>query len=231
MLDVAVDCCYEVVDGVEDARASGLAGELGKEALDGVQPGAGCRGEVERPSRIVGQPSEHLGVLVGSIVVHDGVDHIAGRYGVLDLVEKGDELLVAMARSAAAEHGALQRVQGGEQRGGTIAHVIVSEGRASAGLERQSWLGAVQGLDLALLIHRQHDRVTWWREVEAHHIVKLGRKPWVGRAFEGRIASRRMLPDKLIASRAMLPTRASRPGRSGWRGASAWRRNQRSQRQ
>ena len=63
-----------------------------------------CRGEVDRPSRI-GRPGEHLGVLVSGIV-HDGMSDPAGRRRVLDLVEQGGELLVAMTRRTAPECGA-----------------------------------------------------------------------------------------------------------------------------
>ena len=36
-------------------------------------------------------------MLVGGVVVHDGVDHLAGRHGVLDCVQEGDELLMTVA--------------------------------------------------------------------------------------------------------------------------------------
>ena len=97
---------------------------------------------MERPSRIVGQPGEHLGVLVSGVVVHVGMDDLCRRHRVLDLVEEGDELLVAMARRTAPENRALQRVQRSEQRGRAVADVIVGEGRTLARLERQSSLSS-----------------------------------------------------------------------------------------
>ena len=69
-------------------------------------------------------------------VQHD----LAGWRRVLDLVDEGDELPVAMPRRKAAEHGALQGVQRREQRGRAVADRVVGEGRALARLERQSWL-------------------------------------------------------------------------------------------
>jgi hypothetical protein len=33
---------------------------------------------VERPTRMTRQPSQHFGMFVGSIVVEDDVDHLAG---------------------------------------------------------------------------------------------------------------------------------------------------------
>src|SRR5215831_4857737 len=43
-------------------------------------------------------------------------------------------------------------------------------------LHRQSRLGAVEGLDLALLVNRQDHRVVWWIDVEAHYLLELGCK-------------------------------------------------------
>ena len=58
---------------------------------------------------------------------------------------------------AAADNAAFQHVEGGEQRGGAVALVVVGDGAAAAALERQARLGAVERLDLGLLIDRKHD--------------------------------------------------------------------------
>ena len=39
-----------------------------------------------------------------------------------------------------------------QQGGGAMALVVVGHRPAAAGLQRQAWLGAVEGLDLALLV-------------------------------------------------------------------------------
>jgi len=112
------------------------------------------------PPRVVGEPGDHLGMFVGRVVVHDGMDHFSGRNGVLDLVEESDELSMAVPRAAAPKNRSLQRAQCREQRGGAVADIVVRKGRALAALERQPGLGAVERLDLALLVDRQDDRVT-----------------------------------------------------------------------
>src|SRR4249919_3930125 len=48
----AVDGGLEVDDGVEGPSLEPALGELCEEALDGVEPGAGCRHEVEGPARM-----------------------------------------------------------------------------------------------------------------------------------------------------------------------------------
>jgi hypothetical protein len=49
---------------------------------------------MEGPARVAGEPGQDLGMLVGGIVVEDGVDHLARRHLALDRVQEADELLV-----------------------------------------------------------------------------------------------------------------------------------------
>jgi len=72
---------------------------------------------------VAGEPGSHLRLLVGGVVVEDHVHHLAGRDFCFDGVEEADELLMAMALHAAAEHRAVEHVEGGEQGGGSMALV------------------------------------------------------------------------------------------------------------
>src|SRR5918996_2980015 len=56
---------------------------------------------------------------MGGIVVEVHVDHPAGRDLALDRVQEADELLVAVALHALADHGALEHVQRGESAAAT----------------------------------------------------------------------------------------------------------------
>ena len=76
----AVDGGLEVDEGVEDAALEPALGQLGEEALDRVEPGAGGRREVEGEARMAVEPGAHLRVLVGGVVVEDDVDDLAGRH-------------------------------------------------------------------------------------------------------------------------------------------------------
>jgi|SRR6516162_5489119 len=73
---VGVDGGRQVGDLAEDAAANALAGHLGEEVLDGVEPGGGSRGEMEGPARMARQPGEHFGVFVGGIVVEHRMDDL-----------------------------------------------------------------------------------------------------------------------------------------------------------
>ena len=53
--DVAGNRAFEVVDRAKDASFEALPSELGEEAFHSIEPGAGGRREVERPSRMFGE--------------------------------------------------------------------------------------------------------------------------------------------------------------------------------
>src|SRR6202171_2832027 len=76
--------------------------------------GCGGRGEVERPAGMPGQPLAHLRMLVGRIVVDDGVDHFSHGNLLLDRVEEADKLLMAVALHVAADDSAVKDVEGCE---------------------------------------------------------------------------------------------------------------------
>ena len=81
-------------------------------------------------------------MLVGRMVVDDGMDHLPDRDLLLDGVEEADELLVAMALHVAADDGAVENVEGCEQRGGAVTFVVVRHRPGAAGLHRQTRLGS-----------------------------------------------------------------------------------------
>jgi hypothetical protein len=121
---------------------------------------------------------------VGGVVVEDGVDQLAGWHGGLDPVEEADELLVPVPRHALADDAAIQDIEGGEQRGRSVPDVIVGHGAGPALLHRQARLGAVERLDLALLVDREHDRVRRRVEIESDDVAQLRGERRVRRQLE-----------------------------------------------
>lgn len=73
-----------------------------------------------------------------------------------------------------------------------MAFVVVRQGAAPAGLQRQSRLGAVErlDLDLTLLIDRGHRGVRWRIEIEADNVGQLVGEVWVARPLERAAAMR-----------------------------------------
>src|SRR5262249_17288083 len=99
--DEAVDGGLELDEGAEDTALEAAPRELGEEAFEGVEPGAGSWGEVEDEGGRAAEPGLDLRMVVGGVVVDDDVDDLARRHLRLDGVEEADELLMAVARPAA----------------------------------------------------------------------------------------------------------------------------------
>src|SRR5208337_4573660 len=117
------------------------------------------------------QPRHNLWMLVGGVVVHDGMHQLASGHLGVDSIEKADELLVPMALHAAADDAALQHIEGGKQRGGAVPDVVVGHGAATSLLQGQSGLSAIERLDLALLVHRKNDGMSGGIDVEADDVA------------------------------------------------------------
>ena len=101
---------------------------------------------------------------------------LASRDLALDGIEKADEFEVAMALHAAANHGAVEHAERGEQGDGAVPLVIVRHGLAAPRLDRQSRLGAIERLDLALFVDRQHHYVGRRIDIEADDVGEFGGK-------------------------------------------------------
>ena len=71
---------------------------------------------MEGPAAMPYQPSTHFGMVVGGIVVDDGMDRLSQRHLGLDGVEEADELLMPMPLHVATDDRAVENVQRGKQR-------------------------------------------------------------------------------------------------------------------
>ena len=133
------------------------------------------------------------------VVVHHYVK-LAFGVGARDLPEECQELLAAVTRFAGGGDLAAGLLQGREQGRGAVAHVV---GRATLDqmrLRGQHRSGAVCGLDLALLVNRQHDvglmTAAFYKGVYRRAPVKGARStPWAAphggsRTAKGVLAAR-----------------------------------------
>ena len=78
---------------------------------------------------------------------------------------------MAMALHVAADDRAVEHVERGEQRRGAVALVVVGHGAGATLLHRQAGLGAVERLDLALLVDREDDGVGGRIDIEADDVA------------------------------------------------------------
>ena len=129
---------------------------------------------------MTGQPRLDLGVLVGGVVVGDQVDIEVRRDLPVDPVEEADELLMAVLLHALADHPTVEHIERREQGGGAVALVVVGHGSGPTLLHGQARLGAVERLDLGLLVHRQHDGVLRRVEIQPDHVLDLLSEPRIG---------------------------------------------------
>ncbi len=92
-----MDGIFEFPQGSEYAALETLLCELGKEAFDSVEPGSGCRGEVEDKPLMFFEPCHDVGMLVGGVIVDDDMDRLfLVNSGLDDVQKKPDELVMGI---------------------------------------------------------------------------------------------------------------------------------------
>src|SRR5580658_459345 len=126
-----------------------------------VEPGVG------------GQPAVDRGGLVGGDVVEDDVDVQAGGDGFVDGGQELAELDGAVPGVQRPDHFPGGQVEGGVQVRGAGPLVVVAGAGRDAGHHREDRSGAVQRLDLGLLIDTQHHRPLGRVQVQAGDVADL----------------------------------------------------------
>jgi hypothetical protein len=173
MLDPVVNRGLEFGDVVEGPSPDALASDFGEEPLNEVEPGTGCRREVQCEAFASRQPALNGRRLVGGVVVEDQVQiEMCGRLAV-DGFQKRQELVCPMARQTFANDSTGRHIERGEERRGAVALVIMGHRSGTALFQGQTRLRAVECLDLALLIDGKHQRLLRWIDVQADDVLDL----------------------------------------------------------
>src|SRR5438046_8444180 len=131
----AINRGLEIDDRAEHATCEPALGQLGKEALDGVEPGGRGRRVVEHKARMPAEPGPRLGMFVRAVIVEDHVNDLTDWDLGLDGIQEPDELLMPVTLHAASDHLAVEDVERGEQRGGAVPLVIMGHRPAVSRLE------------------------------------------------------------------------------------------------
>ena len=112
-------------DTAEHAATNLFGRQVTKDAFDQIEPRTTGRGEVHVHTRVARQPPLNHGVFVRGVIVGDQMQGLA----LGNLPDQSDEepqpFLVPMPRQAGGEEGALRDIEGGEERGGAMALVVV----------------------------------------------------------------------------------------------------------
>jgi hypothetical protein len=124
-------------------------------------------------ARMAEQPAPDQLGLVGPVVVEDQVDVKLGGDLLFETVQEGLELGRTVTPVRLADHLAGGDVEGGEERGGAGPAVVVGSPLGDARCQGQDGLGAVEGLDLALLVDARDHRPVGRVEVETDDVADL----------------------------------------------------------
>lgn len=168
--DVLLNRLNELLDAAEGSTANTPLRQVAEPAFDRVEPRTRRRDEVQMEAGMTSYPPAYGGVLVCRVIVQDQMQIESGRRLRLDLLEEPEKLLVSMAWQAVTDDRSVQHAQRCEERRRAVAFVVVRHRAATAFLHREARLGAVQGLDLALLVYAQDEGMFGRVQVQAHYI-------------------------------------------------------------
>ena len=138
---------------------------------------------MHRDPGILLQPGLDLGVLVRVVIVRDNTQALPG-VGAGDAFHEVQELGLAVPVVALIGDLPGGDLQCREQRRGAVALVVMGGLLRQAGPQWQDRGGAVQRLDLALLVHAQHDRVLRRRQIQPDHLAHLRLQLRIGGELE-----------------------------------------------
>src|SRR6476620_999613 len=94
--------------------------------------------------------------------------------GLRDLLEEPQELIRAVSRQAGLGDLPGGHLQGGEQGGGAVPHVVMGPLLRQVRSHRQDRRGPVQRLDLAFFVDREHHGLLRRVKVETNDVTDLG---------------------------------------------------------
>ena len=92
-----------------------LVGNLAEPALDQLKPGTGSRNKVQMEARMPLEPRLDARVLVGSVVVHDQVQIQLSWRVSIDVLQRANKSLMAVALHEVPDNPAIKLAERGEQ--------------------------------------------------------------------------------------------------------------------
>jgi hypothetical protein len=128
----AVDGSLQIKDRTEHAAFQAPFCQRCEEAVDGIEPRAVRRCEVEGEALMAGEPFMHFGVFVCRIIIKDHLNGLACGDLRLDGVQKADERLMPVALHVPADDGAVENDWRGRPRRRAVPLVILSHSSGGA---------------------------------------------------------------------------------------------------
>ena len=127
----------EFCDATKHSSPKAIDGEVPEEAFHHVQPGGAGGSKVEMKPGIALLPCRHLVMLVGRVVVADDVDFLFGGRASANQVKEPNPFLMAVLVHAASDDVAVGYIHRREERGGSMALVVMGQRLAPPFLERK----------------------------------------------------------------------------------------------
>src|SRR5438552_12266808 len=152
LLDISENAFLESFDAGNDAAPELILGQVVEESFDHVEPTAAGGREVEMRALVARRPAQNRRVFVGGIVVDDQVELFVGGRLAIDETQELQPFLMAMTLHVSGHHTAVEGVESGKQRGGSMPLVIMRHRMGTALFHGQTGLATVKSLDLALLV-------------------------------------------------------------------------------
>jgi hypothetical protein len=106
------------------------------------------------------------------------------RYGLLDLPEETQELLMPVAGLALCDHLSSGHIQRCKQGGGAVTDVVMRHPFHIPQAHGQQRLGPIQGLNLRLFVDAEHHRLVGRVQVQADDVADLFDEERIRRQFE-----------------------------------------------
>src|SRR5438552_13312197 len=190
MVEILLDRSDERGHVLEAAATNPFVGQLAKLAFGHVEPGTRRRNEMQMESRMAVEPAFHPRMFVRPVVVDDQMQIELGRGDAIDRLQEPEKLLMPMTGHTIPDHFAVEHAEGRKQGGRAVALVVVRPRPAAARLHRQARLSAVEGLDLTLLVHTQHQGLVRRIQIQPDDIRELLDEVLVAAEFEALLATR-----------------------------------------
>jgi hypothetical protein len=188
--DVIANGCFKAAGAAEDATTELLLGQEAKPALDEVEPRGASWGEVQMKAWALAQPALNSGSFMSPVVVEDQMDLELWRKLRLDLVKELAKLKGTVAPMKLADDLAGLSVQGGEERSSAVALVVRSPAFRLSRPHGQSWLRAIQRLNLRLFVNAQYQRPIRRSQIKPNYISYFIDEQRIPRKFEALAAVR-----------------------------------------
>lgn len=179
-----VDALNELPDVPKRTAADRAVRDHAEPAFNLIEPGRVRRREVDVVARVVYEPTFHGRVLVCRVVVDDEMHVELRRDAVIEVAQERQEFLVTMSWLALRDDRAACDIERSEQRGRSMAVVVMGDTFNVPESDRQERLGAFECLNLRLLVYAQHERVFGRIEIQPNNVPDLLDEERIGGEFE-----------------------------------------------